>query len=483
MPELGTDAPNLTDVGARLNPAWIAAWIENPRSQRPTATMPRVFTNGKGKQVIADIATYLGTLGQPVEGSVPNDDPTISSGGHLFTALGCVACHLAPDSKVDDPTRIPLAVDKLKYRPAALKAFLLSPEKNYAWIRMPNFRLSDAEATAITAYLLAKGPEPLPPITGDAARGQQFFTVAGCLNCHSAGDAKSLAKNRLLAEALKNLPGGCLADSDAARGVAPDFGFTPEDRAAITAFLNTDLASLKQDDPQDLAERQVAALNCLACHIRDKAGDPWAGLADEVQAIEDSLTPLPEDPNAEKFAPDQSRPNLNWVGEKLHPQWMQQFISGKMDFKPRTYLRARMPGFVNRAKFIAPGFAAEHGYPATSAPDPAPDAAIIPIGQKLAGKSGGFGCVSCHAVAGAPALAAFEAPAPNFAYVKERIRKDYYTRWTRNPQRVEPGTRMPSFADYEGKTAIKDPYDGDATKQFEAIWNYLQQGRQITPPG
>jgi mono/diheme cytochrome c family protein len=162
---------------------------------------------------------------------------------------------------------------------------------------------------------------------------------------------------------------------------------------------------------------------------------------------------------------------------------MGKFIAGQMDFKPRPYLRARMPGFVNRAKFIAAGFAAEHGYPAKSDPPAPPDPALIPIGQKLSGKAGGFGCVSCHAVAGAPALAAFEAPAPNFAYVKERIRKDYYTRWTRNPQRVEPGTRMPSFADYEGKTAIKDPYDGDSKKQFEAIWNYLQTGRQITPPG
>jgi mono/diheme cytochrome c family protein len=227
MPELATDAPNLTDVGARLNPAWMAAWIANPKAQRPTATMPRVFATEQGKQIVADIATYLGTLGTPMQGEIPSDDQTISTGGHLFTTLGCIACHNAPDAKEIDPTRIPLSVDKLKYRPAALKAFLQSPEKNYAWIRMPNFRLTDAEATALTSYLIAKGPDPLPPITGDAARGQQFFTLAGCLNCHTAGESKTLTKKRFLTDAVKNLSTGCLAATDDTRGLAPDFSFTP----------------------------------------------------------------------------------------------------------------------------------------------------------------------------------------------------------------------------------------------------------------
>jgi hypothetical protein len=51
-----------------------------------------------------------------------------------------------------------------------------------------------------------------------------------------------------------------------------------------------------------------------------------------------------------------------------------------------------------------------------------------------------------------------------------------------NPIRVDPGTKMPQFGDYEGVTAIKDVLGGDASKQYEAIWNYLLQGKDVKPP-
>jgi hypothetical protein len=52
----------------------------------------------------------------------------------------------------------------------------------------------------------------------------------------------------------------------------------------------------------------------------------------------------------------------------------------------------------------------------------------------------------------------------------------------RNPQRIQPGTRMPQFADPEGKTALRDVFDGDADKQFDALWQYILTGREINPP-
>ena len=67
-------------------------------------------------------------------------------------------------------------------------------------------------------------------------------------------------------------------------------------------------------------------------------------------------------------------------------------------------------------------------------------------------------------------------------YVHERMRKDYYHRWTRSPSKYQPGTRMPTFADTEGKTAFKDILEGDAHQQFEAIWQYLRAGREIVSP-
>jgi hypothetical protein len=41
---------------------------------------------------------------------------------------------------------------------------------------------------------------------------------------------------------------------------------------------------------------------------------------------------------------------------------------------------------------------------------------------------------------------------------------------------------MPQFSDANGKTAYKNILAGDAAQQYEAIWQYLRAGEQITPP-
>lgn len=487
MPELSMDAPSLADVGSRLNEAYVAAWVENPKSLRPQATMPRVLHGDQAAAGARDIAAYLATLGPKLTADAPaSDDASVTAGTRLFTSLGCIACHTAPDSDKSDPARVPLNVVRAKWKPAALVEFLKHPERTYAWTRMPNFHLSDAEASHLAAYLLAKSPESLPGVEsaggggGDAARGAKLFATAGCLNCHTA-PGKSEAKFPSLADLAKSdWTKGCLATDDAKRGHAPDFALADDQRGALLAFAASDWASLTRDTPIEVAERQFAAANCTACHLRDNRGDTWSDHLDEIDAITSALPPAPD--TGEKYAPDQSRPQLTWVGEKLKTEWAAQFIGGKVAYKPRPYIQSRMPGFPSRAAYLAVGFAAEHGYPAVTPPDPAPDPALVPIGRKLVGKAGGFNCNACHAVGNAPATAAFEAPAPNFAHVKDRLRYDYYARWVRNPQRVERGTRMPTFATPDGKTPVRDVLDGDASKQFDAIWNYLLQGPAIQPP-
>ena len=72
-----------------------------------------------------------------------------------------------------------------------------------------------------------------------------------------------------------------------------------------------------------------------------------------------------------------------------------------------------------------------------------------------------------------PPFAPFEAPGGQLRLPAERLRKDYYHRWVHNPIRLDPNTKMPAFEREDGKTTITTVYDGDARKQFEAIWQYL----------
>jgi hypothetical protein len=142
-----------------------------------------------------------------------------------------------------------------------------------------------------------------------------------------------------------------------------------------------------------------------------------------------------------------------------------------------------MPAFAARADVLARGLAAEHGCAPRTEPYPAPDETAAAVGQKLIGTAGGFSCVQCHAVGDAPPVSPFEAPAANMAHITSRLRKEYYDRWMFNPIKVDPGTKMPAFADAEGKSAIRDVYDGDADKQFEAVWQFLLRGKDVKPPG
>jgi hypothetical protein len=188
---------------------------------------------------------------------------------------------------------------------------------------------------------------------------------------------------------------------------------------------------------------------------------------------------LPAEPPAQV---GQSRPLLTWVGEKLQTNWMSAFIAGKVDYKPRPWLKARMPGFGARADLIAKGLTLEHGLPFSDPPEPTVNNDLATIGKQLAGRNGGFSCNQCHAINQSPAFVPFDSPSPNFMYVHERIRKDFYHRWVRNPQKYLPNTRMPTYSDADGKTAYKTILDGDAHQQFEAIWQYLRAGRDILPP-
>jgi mono/diheme cytochrome c family protein len=484
MPELAMDAPSLFNVGDRLDATWMAAWIKDPRSLRPDAHMPKLFSGPAAQQSAQDIAAYLQSLraAQSLEPVTPGD---AKNGGRIFANLDCVACHVPPGGK-EDSSRISLRDAEAKFRPRALREYLLNPTAHYAWNPMPNFHLSDAEAADLETYLHLGRHEPelaLLPVV-NIANGKTLVASMGCLSCHAIGQEKNTAKAidliAINGDAKKK---GCLGD-EATRGNAPDFTLSAERRNALQAFFATDRSSLKQRCAPEFADRQMAAMRCTACHSRDGNESLLAqGLDAESTALHQKY-PNPPVTERDLLAADQRPPLLTWTGEKLRPEWMAQFIAGKIPYKPRYYLRARMPSFAARADLIATGLAEQHGCPPTLPPIAQSDPQQAEIGRQLCGKvpNQGFSCIQCHAVADLPPFAAFEAPSINFKYAAERLRHEYYDRWVHNPQRIDPNTKMPRFEDDEGKTGLP-AFNNDAQKQFEAIWQYLLQGEKIKPPG
>jgi len=470
MPELLSTAPDLVDAGSRLLPDWIAAWVENPRALRHNATMPAL---GVTKQQAADIAAYLYTLGKHPPGEDYKADPNVAlAGGGLFANLGCVACHTTPNFEgKDDHARTPLKHVATKFERSTLREFLKMPSMHNPWTRMPNFRLTDIEAEQLSQFLLSNAHTALPPVkgdAGDAARGK--IAAASCAACHTIpGVEKSIAAPTLAA-AIKSPAKGCLS---AQPGKAPDFSFTPAQREALTAFLATDLVSLKQDTFADFAERQIRHMNCTACHPRDGRQSTFQQLDEEISKLT-SDAPKPAEQNEGSTVPPTAIPQLTWLGEKLQPGWMGSFIAGAAPYKPRPWLASRMPGFGAPGVGIANGLAHQHGLPLADAPEPAADKARAEIGEKLISADGGFNCVQCHGVKDQAPTAVFEAPGINLGYATERLRKGYFHRWLLAPLRIDAETKMPKFSEDGNTTQLSDILGGKATDQFDAIWQSLR---------
>jgi mono/diheme cytochrome c family protein len=472
MPELAQDAPQFGEFGARYNEAWLAHWLNNPHDTRPRSLMPRVFAgkpkDGQVDQEAADVAAYLLTLGKA--NNPPPDEALVPAGAALFANLGCIACHQTPEHQGEDEhQRVPLNHLKAKWQTPALQAYLKDPQASYQWSRMPNFRLTDEEATQLAAYLLsgtqrefAAGPK------GDPVKGAQLVVSTGCMNCHAG--LPPMTTPKLAATLQAGWEKGCVAPDEAARGKAPDFKLTQIQREALLAFAADGFGSLKQDTPLEFAHRQVTNLACAACHSHDGRPSTWSQLEGEMAPLQ-AGAPTPEGEHA--AVATTAAPVLTWFGEKLQPDWAAKFIAGGIAYKPRPWIIGRMPGFGGRSELLAQGLALDHGFSATPEPKPAADAEVVKAGETLLGENGGFNCTTCHGLGERPATAVFEAPGINLAYSAERLRHDYYLRWVLAPLRIDPDTKMPKFADETGKTPLTDFFDGDAVKQNDAIWHYL----------
>jgi hypothetical protein len=133
-----------------------------------------------------------------------------------------------------------------------------------------------------------------------------------------------------------------------------------------------------------------------------------------------------------------------------------------------------MPAFPARAKLLAVGLSHEHGFAIDEDARPQPDAQLAKIGAQLIGDREGLACNKCHAIGKTPAVAPFEAPGINLTNAAERLRYSYYPRWMLDPPRVDVSTKMPKFAADSQSTGVRSVFEGDAQRQYEALWHYIQ---------
>ena len=497
MPELSIDAPSLLAAGKKFRPDWLARWIENPRGIRKQATMPQLLHGAESRENARDIAAWLSSLGKPGKVKPAASPEIIKKGGELFADLGCFNCHTlrkAPAAGGEEADRISLRNIGDKWLPRALEEFLLDPDRDYKWIRMGDLGLKASEAQALVAFLLSRPGDPLkqqiPRRPPNPARGRKLVEKLRCVNCHQLTEEKKQtallypATNNIAALKKGGFKGGCLSSSPPERHGIASFGLEKEQLVNLRSFAASRLDSLGRSSPAEFAARQMRRLRCGACHDRDSKPALWPTLEEEVAHLLEQRTDPETEPGSPqaKFSVVQARPPLTWTGEKLRAEWTRKQLAGTLDYELRPWLRSRMPRVPARAQGIAEGLALQHGYPALSRPLPKSDSEMTRIGKLLSLRDGGFSCVSCHGVGKKPPEAVFEVPGTNFMYAGERLRREHYHRWMLDPSRVVKNSRMPQFADDEARSPFTKYYGGDARRQFEAIWQWFLEGRDITPP-
>ena len=502
-------APSLLKVSAKVDPSWMVRWIENPHKFRPRTRMPNFDI--RENDAIA-IASFIWSQSKeegdkwkqehPLPAAVTvGDANAIAKGKKLVESVGCKGCHGFADGEYTTP------LGKSKDLVPNLKdvaAKVVGPQWFYNWLknphdyspetRMPSLRLSDDEASAITSYLMTLGTkgEAIPNIEeklADAAtikRGEGLVRKWGCFGCH---DIKGMEKESRIGAELTTF--GSKPTEELFFGNRTDIKETWDDwtynKLKTPRIYATE--RIEQLMPQfDLADEDIRALRVLLRGFRDrKVGAAY--LADQglrVQQVVEGRR-LMQEYNCigcheienrggyiRKYYqenPTLAPPILNGEGEKLQSDWFFNFLKAPVPIRP--WLEIRMPTFglsdehANQLVNFFNGLAKVQ-IPFAYFDDKKIPPEYIDAAKQLVSKDY-FNCFSCHQQGDKKPEGPPDGWAPDLTMARRRLNPNWILKWLKDPQKVQPGTKMPSF--YPG--GPDNILGGKEDLQIEALRDYI----------
>jgi mono/diheme cytochrome c family protein len=465
--DLRRDAPDVIGIGSRISSDWLMDWLADPKRQRDQASMPALFDLSKegDRQSLADVAAYLASLKSDDSMRELRPTPDERAGSSLYEGLNCFACHTLEEKDPLEGGRLSLATIQQKFSSSSLDEYLLDPSKHYRATPMPSFRLSLPEASQLRAFIFSATPprEKRKEGEGSIARGEKEFATRGCQQCHQVNESQTTSPAYVHSLPLDRWDdAGCLSESR--KPGVPKFEFSVAERQAIANYWRSTLERKRSPALLVEAKHLMNRLNCHACHSRDGQSSPRLVIHQE---------------ESESGLPPEAIPDLTWASEKLREEYVHSLLAGEERSRARPWLSARMPTFAHAASSLATSWSAEIGMPGEGSKEHSKlvDADLVAIGEKLTGLSTGLDCRQCHAI-GQQQPAGDDrtqlALGINFGLLKHRLRREHYLRFVLDPPRFDVSTRMPKLS-LDGKTTkIRDVLEGDARRQFEAIWEFIQ---------
>lgn len=298
-----------------------------------------------------------------------------------------------------------------------------------------------------------------------AAMGKRMFAMMRCVSCHEIPGLRPLFPAKSLAELNTENDEGCLGDN-IRRGL-PQYNLSADQRSALSAAVKNTQGRPEPLTSSEKVQRQLATLNCYACHQRNDIGGPDGARADYFTSL------------VEIDLGDEGRlpPTLNNIGAKLKAEALKNLLENGDHHVRGHYMATRMPGFgkENVATLVnhLPEVDAWDGL----GDEPPFSEETVEVGRKFVGVTG-LACVTCHGVAGQKGLG-IEGIDLSTAYA--RLNPGWFKKFLANPGAFNKDTRMPAFWP-EGQTSFPDILGGSAERQIESIWSYISLGKTMPFP-
>ncbi len=405
----------------------------------------------------------------PLEGT-----PKLNEGRRLLSRYGCVRCHAVnlPDGGSMTASDVPPPLTHIADKTTRewIYAWLNDPTSYAASTTMPNFKLSDADARDISAFLIANstpapgdtialpaqahGPEP-DPTAGASLYGESF-----CASCHAVQNAAgnvvggdigpeltrigTKAKPEWLAAWLRDPhqydPGTQM----------PHYRWTEQQLSLITAYVqsktDSDFLANVHLEPATAAQiahgkSLVTEYGCAACH--------------EIGGIK----------KPENFAPELSRvgskPVVQLVFTAGMPHTLPDYLAGKIR-QPRSFgAGLRMPEYTftpDQVEALTTALLSltDRSF---SLPDSLHVAATHDTSYHAASKAGklmeDLNCFSCHRINGRGGDMA-----PDLTWEGSSVQREWLDDFLKNPNTLRPALirRMPKFNLTDGERATLTDY-------------------------
>ena len=448
---------SLTDIGQRRSADWLATWLFNPMQLNEHARMPVVTLSDKERAQIV-LALLVSS-------------PTSSGERGAGTEK-----------------------EKTKNRKEEPLTLALSPQ-------------SRGEGTEKEK---AKEEKEDP---AQVALGRKLIESSRCSACHQLSRPQSLAaRPRSLSRGDLDWLKSCTQATNRQPGQP---SFSQVDEKAVRTYVATWGPVVQQNEQNGSGKplllplnpqpsilnpsRLLEQKNCLACHDRDDSKG-LSRLAASIAKADETLSGLHM-----TLIP----PRLHAVGDRLHDEALKDAIIGGPKSPRLSWLRVRMPRFqhTDEEKTALVAYLIGHdrvpggvnggglrvegqtkpndaGPPSGSPPstlDPQPAAQRLLAGRELLGGKG-FSCVACHAVKDyTPKVTALGTRGSNLHLLGQRMRPEYYYRWTRAPLRIMPGVEMPNYQRPHPTILVSAGATDPLRDQLTAIWDALNDPNLTAP--